>query len=113
MRLTFNDRIELLIKALGYNPNSFSVALGYKGNNKIQRLIKTDNKPSYELLKDINDMFVNVDMDWLITGKGNMFKSENVVSSDELLDCMEKKNQLTDLLIEKEAEIKKLNMPNI
>jgi predicted phage-related endonuclease len=64
-----------MIKTLGYNPNSFAVALEYNGNKKIQRLIGTDSKPSVDMLIDIKKKFININIEWLITGEGDMLQN--------------------------------------
>lgn len=48
--------------------------LNYDAPQKINRLKKKENKPSYEIILDIVNKFEEIDANWLISGKGNMLK---------------------------------------
>lgn len=67
-------RFNALVKALGYNISSFARALGYERSDKLYNIQKGKYCPSFEILYDITKNFVYVNVDWLITGKGSMFK---------------------------------------
>lgn len=107
MNLTINQRFELLLKALNHNPNSFAVALEYPSNTKIQRLTKEPNKPSIDILNDISNKFDNVNIDWIVTGKGEMFKSK-AADPDALKKCEDEKNRLVSVVLDQTDEIKRL-----
>lgn len=69
-----NKRVADLIKALGLNVNSFSVAIGV-ANPVITNIVGgRRSKPSFDLLAKILLSFDNINADWLIIGKGSMFK---------------------------------------
>jgi phage repressor protein C with HTH and peptisase S24 domain len=76
----FSTRLNELIKVLGFSSaNDFAVrGLGYPNSEKIQRLLRPaadadkDPKPSFEILNDIANKFVNVNIKWLITGLGEL-----------------------------------------
>ncbi|MEZ5047502.1 MAG: hypothetical protein R2831_10975 [Chitinophagaceae bacterium] len=106
MDLTFNDRFESMLKELGYNANRFAVELGYNGNKKIQRLIGTSNKPSIDILLDIKNKFSNINIEWLLTGEGDMYKPKD--SSVDLAKCQKERDTLFSMLIEKKEEIERL-----
>ena len=53
-------------------------SLGYNSAEKINRLKKEGNWPSYDIIYDISAKFTDVDMNWFISGKGNMLKKDNV-----------------------------------
>lgn len=58
--------------------NSFAKNyLNYDSSEKINRLKRDNTNPSYEILKDISNKFVDLNMNWLITGKGNMLINDN------------------------------------
>ncbi len=70
------DRIHLLIQELGKNPNAFSVSLQVSGT-QIYHIIKGKrNKPSFDLLAKICEMYPQVSLDWLVLGKGTMFRNQ-------------------------------------
>jgi len=73
---TFFERI---LKIIDYHNiksvNSFAKEyLGYESSEKINRLKDTNKKPSFEILDDISNKFENIDMNWLLTGRGDMLK---------------------------------------
>lgn len=67
-----SNRFEALIKALGYNKNSFAKALN-TNNVTIGRIINENRKPSYETLELVLQHFGNINANWLLTGEGEMF----------------------------------------
>ena len=73
---TISERLEILIRELGLNPNSFSKALGYPNNNvTIGRIINDKEKaPSYETLQKILSSFPQINPSWLLTGETPMFR---------------------------------------
>lgn len=59
--------------------NSFACDyLNYDSSEKINRLKKENTNPSYDIIVDISNKFVEIDMNWLITGNGNMLKSNKI-----------------------------------
>lgn len=69
-------RIKEFMDCKSLNSLSLSRILGYKSSEKISRLFRDGNaKPSYEIIYDISIMF-EINVDWLITGRGSMFNSE-------------------------------------
>jgi len=74
--MTINNRIELIIKALGLNNNSFSIAIGVNPTVS-HNIVKGRNAPSFELMNKIALSFDNIDMNWLITGEGEMLRHIN------------------------------------
>lgn len=75
---TVSERLEALIAALGYNTNSFSKELGYANNNvTIGRIIADRGKqPSADTLQKIKARFARVNLNWLLTGEGDMLAPE-------------------------------------
>jgi hypothetical protein len=71
-----NDRIAALISALGMNNNSFSVAVKVAAP-VIYNIVDPAgrrSKPSFEVLEKILLSFDNINLEWLLLGKGeNMF----------------------------------------
>jgi hypothetical protein len=74
---TISERLGELIGKLGHNVNSFSKEIGYSNNNvTIGRIISDKEKmPSAETMQKISNRFTDVNLDWLLTGKGKMLKS--------------------------------------
>ncbi|GAA4358047.1 hypothetical protein GCM10023185_23240 [Hymenobacter saemangeumensis] len=68
---TINQRFAQLIKQLGISKNAFALSLG-KTASVIQHLMDGRNKPGYDLLYKVFEIYPNVSRDWLLLGKGPM-----------------------------------------
>jgi hypothetical protein len=70
-------RLLQIIEYQGFkNLNDFALnGLNYDSSSKLNRLKKENTSPSVEILLDISNKFQNINLDWLITGKGEMLKS--------------------------------------
>jgi|SRR5690606_3450390 len=116
----FFQRIMQIIEYKGIaSVNKFATEyLGYNSPEKINRLKKEGTSPSYEIILDISNMFEEIDVEWLVTGRGKMLKSSVLKESfnqaaedavvygegywkgryDELLEQYEKlKRELSDI----------------
>lgn len=86
--------------------------LHYASSEKINRLKKENNKPSFEILLDISNKFEDINLNWLITGRGKMEISEDATykvseqssgySNSKDSDLIKSKDKIIELL---EAEI--------
>ena len=72
----FSKRLYEFIRESGFrNSHEFSHYMGYKHSEKINRLFrKVESRPSYDILYDIALKFPTLNIDWLITGRGNMLQ---------------------------------------
>ena len=71
--MTINHRIEKIIEHVG-NKSSFSRAIGVRPS-VIQNITgQKQSKPGFILLQKILTKFENLDAEWLILGKGTMWK---------------------------------------
>src|SRR6476469_1587874 len=73
---TINQRFAQLIKQLGLNKNAFAQSLG-KTASVIQHLMYGRNKPGYDLLCKVFEVYPNVSRDWLLLGNGPMLVGSN------------------------------------
>lgn len=83
---TINQRLKKLLFLLDMNASEFSQQLNYKSPEKISRLIRDNDKetkPSYDIIKDIANSFENINIVWLITGKGEMLKSDSNIQKNK------------------------------
>lgn len=76
-----SDRFNELLEALGLTVTSFSKELGYDRSDKFYNISKGKYFPSFEILQEITNNFVNIDMNWLISGRGSMFFDKNTLSN--------------------------------
>lgn len=76
MKNSIAERIELLIKALGYNKRTFSKAIGLGNDVTVGRIINEQREPSYKILNSIISAFDDLNAQWLISGEGEMFRKD-------------------------------------
>lgn len=113
MKEEVSKRISLLIKALGTNKNKLSNEMGYY-NTMVGNIVNMRNLPSFEFLHRLKTTIPNLDMNWLITGNGNMFLSEyETISSEEslsiykdLIESLKRENALLREKIEQQNDCK-------
>lgn len=100
------QRIDSLINALNLNINSFSKECGYPTSATIWRLINEGAKPSAPTLNKICNRFPQVNREWLMTGYGSMFTTQEnddlTVTAKQVIDTLKKdteslKSELKDL----------------
>jgi transcriptional regulator with XRE-family HTH domain len=72
------DRIILLIKALNYTAAQFAEEIGVQKSG-ISHIISGRNNPSLDFINKILLRFPQVNMEWLMMGKGAMIKSDQVL----------------------------------
>ena len=94
----FFDLINQLIENQGIkNVNIFATKhLNYKSPEKINRLKDSSKKPSYTILSDIKTYFPDVNMNWLLTGEGEML----IANQNELIGNSEENNDPKYLRLE-------------
>ncbi|MDO7849735.1 hypothetical protein Q5H92_25455 [Hymenobacter sp. M29] len=68
---TIDRRFAELIQQFGLTKNSFAISLG-KTASVVQHLIDGRNKPGYDLLCKVFEVYPNVSRDWLLLGRGPM-----------------------------------------
>ena len=71
---TIDQRFAELIEQFGLTKNAFAVSLG-KTASVVQHLVDGRNKPGYDLLCRIFEIYPNVSRDWLLLGRGPMLVS--------------------------------------
>lgn len=73
--MTINERLSLLIRALGLNNNSFTKRLDLNPAVTFNIIEGHKTKPSYDLLEKIIFTFDNINLYWLLKGEGDMFRA--------------------------------------
>ncbi|MFM2385719.1 MAG: hypothetical protein RL660_476 [Bacteroidota bacterium] len=74
---TIVHRLEQFMQHFGLNPNTLSDKLGYESPEKLYRLFRKDGaKPSYDIINDIANKFESLNLQWLITGRGEMLGTD-------------------------------------
>ncbi|WP_324678787.1 hypothetical protein [Hymenobacter sp. GOD-10R] len=79
---TVGQRISQLIAHLGVSKNAFAASLD-KTATVIQHLVDERNKPGFDLLCKIFEVYPNVSKDWLLQGNGVMLTSDESIAPKE------------------------------
>lgn len=72
---TVNQRLKILIDALGLSVNAFGDAIGVPGTTTRNYIVRGTN-PKSDFLAKVVRRFEQVNSVWLFTGEGNMFVDE-------------------------------------
>jgi len=114
------ERILLLMKALGLNPTQFADEIGVQ-RSSISHILSGRNNPSLDIITKILRRFGEVDSNWLVLGKGAMFSKKDKTQSPSLFDEIplenskieSKKNSSANSLSTESLEKKIENIQNI
>lgn len=71
------ERIQFIMNEEGLNKNSFSKAIGITNNVTITRIINERRSPSKDTCKKIVAAFPKYNLEWLLTGEGNIINEKN------------------------------------
>lgn len=106
MEKAVTKRIKSLMDEFGDNKNSLSVKIGM-ASSTFGRYVNGENKPTVSLLQSILSQYEDVSADWLLMGKGAMYKTtdlppvdvsseESIEHSAEIARLVREKNELID-----------------
>jgi transcriptional regulator with XRE-family HTH domain len=109
----FIKRLEIILDYNGLNASSFADKIGVQ-RSSLSHLLSGRNKPSLDFILKIIEVFPDVDLYWILNGKGTFPKSENnvILKSASPTPTIPSKIELTekeipaDLFSEKIAEPK-------
>ena len=76
---SIDQRFAQLIQQFGLTKNSFAISLG-KTASVVQHLIDGRNKPGFDLMCKVFEVYPNVSRDWLLLGRGPMLVGSNGLS---------------------------------
>jgi transcriptional regulator with XRE-family HTH domain len=71
----FIKRLEKILDYYNLNASSFADKIGVQ-RSSLSHLLSGRNKPSLDFILKINDVFPEVDLYWILNGKGNFPKIE-------------------------------------
>jgi hypothetical protein len=85
-------RIGKYITHLQVSRREFAHRLGYSSSEKINRLFREGGaKPGFDIIADIANKFVELNVDWLVTGRGEMLREppEEVLGLEARIAALE------------------------
>jgi len=71
-----NNRIGKLLHVKDVTASKFAEMIGVQPSN-ISHILSGRNKPSLDFIVKVAETYPDISLEWLIFGKGNMYKSEN------------------------------------
>lgn len=90
MEKPMKDRLNEIIEKKGLTATKFASLID-ANPSAISHLLKGRNKPGYDLLVNIAKAFPDISMDWLLTGNGEMLRSEKPLRPLEKTEVAESK----------------------
>ena len=106
------ERISRLIKSKKLSSSQFADEIGVQ-RSSVSHVLSGRNKPSLDFITKILETYADVDPDWLLSGKGSMFREEDIPLQDDTLPFEEYSNPKTEAkkedeeLLPPQAEIQK------
>lgn len=76
----FTKRLEQLFEVYELTPSTFADKIGVQ-RSSISHLLSGRNKPSLDFVLKVQDVFPEVELNWLLHGKGNMNQSSSPTPS--------------------------------
>lgn len=77
----FVKRLENILNYYGLNASAFADKIGIQRSG-MSHLLSGRNKPSLDFIMKILEVFPDVDLYWILTGKGNFPKNNETISSE-------------------------------
>ncbi|MES2573724.1 MAG: helix-turn-helix transcriptional regulator [Bacteroidota bacterium] len=100
----FIKRLEIILEYYSLNASTFADKIGVQ-RSSLSHLLSGRNKPSLDFILKILDIFPDVDLYWILNGKGTFPKSEfdngNFVISPTPIN----NNQIVETKIEKTVDL--------
>lgn len=106
------DRMQMVIDREGLSISAFAKRIGAIDQTVRGIVVQRRNKPSYEVLAKIIQTFPWLNAEWLLTGNGEMVKSESLsadsgqMSMAELVSYLREKDAKIERLIEEKTELR-------
>ena len=100
----FIKRLEIILNYYSLSASSFADKVGVQ-RSSLSHLLSGRNKPSLDLILKIVQNFPEVDLYWILNGKGNFPKSEITISKIEQPTTSFSKNESDDVNGEKNLDL--------
>lgn len=106
MELEPCERIEVLISKLQMSQSDFAKSIEV-GQATLSKMFRTKTKPGFATIYGIAVYYPEVNIEWIIKGEGNIFKSKEVVKS--MVSDQDVSYQLNEMQTEIEALKKRID----
>jgi transcriptional regulator with XRE-family HTH domain len=78
----FIKRLEIILDYYGLNASAFADKIGVQ-RSSLSHLLSGRNKPSLDFILKILDVFPDVDLYWILNGKGSFPKNDEALQKQE------------------------------
>lgn len=103
------NRITQLINSEGLTSSKFADTIGVQ-RSSISHILSGRNNPSLDLIQKIIANFPQINVDWLVSGKGEMYRNQENTS---LFDLTEEENQVDENPVIQPAQPPKLKKETV
>lgn len=103
----FIKRLEIILDYYGLNASGFADKIGVQ-RSSLSHLLSGRNKPSLDFILKILDEFPDVDLYWILNGKGSFPKNEDVVlekTPPAAPTILDRKNEVENLFTERKSDV--------
>jgi transcriptional regulator with XRE-family HTH domain len=107
----FIKRLEIILDYYSLNASSFADKIGVQ-RSSLSHLLSGRNKPSLDFILKILDVFPEVDLYWILNGKGTFPKSELKSDTNVANPTPSPSNQILETGMEKTADLFSEALPN-
>ena len=101
-----NDRIHLILKTKNISASKFADEIGVQRSG-ISHILSGRNNPSLDFIQKILKRFPDISSEWIISGKGSMYKNPDLFSSVE--EQKSRKNIESENIFNSNEDIKEKN----
>jgi transcriptional regulator with XRE-family HTH domain len=109
---SFIKRLEIILDYYSLNASSFADKIGVQ-RSSMSHLLSGRNKPSLDFMLKILEVFPEVDLYWMLNGKGTFPKSEVVFDSKSSPSTPIQSNTISETKIEKSNELNPEKFSNL
>jgi transcriptional regulator with XRE-family HTH domain len=106
----FIKRLEIILDYYSLNASSFADKIGVQ-RSSLSHLLSGRNKPSLDFILKILDVFPDVDLYWILNGKGTFPKSDLKIDTIIATPAPVSNNQIVETKIEKTADLFSEELP--
>lgn len=89
--MEIKDRLQIAINQYNLTATLFADKIGVQ-RSSISHILSGRNKPSIDFIIKLNDVFPDLDITWLITGKSNQNNTQ-IENENTLSDTLNRKNE--------------------
>jgi transcriptional regulator with XRE-family HTH domain len=101
------NRLQQFLAAENMTQSQFADSIGV-GRASVSHILAGRNKPGYDFIEKMALRYPEINLDWLITGKGKMYKKDSTTSAPTSEPALFQENDIDDITEsenEKPAEI--------